>query len=148
MFREVADKHAVEQPQQEFVYMVSTIFGGDVCDNAINAKTFAMLQALDARTQLFKSDAFIQACTFQARSKYTWRSPRLGSHQGAAAIEVLKASGCAVSLTGQAAAQCFEDPPEVTCVLGSHLTQLHIALALQRLLHPVNPRTKYLMCSH
>lgn len=61
-----------------------------------------MLQALDARAQVIKSDACIQACIFQARSKYTWRSWRLGSHQRLARdhIEVMKAPK--VSLTGQA----------------------------------------------
>jgi len=37
MFREVADKHTVQQPQSEFVHMVSTVFD-HVCDSAINAK--------------------------------------------------------------------------------------------------------------
>ncbi len=40
----------------------------------------------------------------------------------------------------------------MTCVLGSHLAQLHIALAIPHFLHPVSPslvlRTRYLLCSN
>jgi len=101
-----------------------------VCHNAINARTLATLQALDARSQLIKSDVLIQACTFQARSRYTWCSWRLGSRQGLGSHQSSDSFKLCTQLNWTSIdARCFEDPSELTCVFGSHLTQLHIALA-------------------
>ncbi len=60
-FREVAGKHAIEQPQQALLHKITSIFD-HVCKDAIYARTFATFQALDALTQLINSNVCIEAC--------------------------------------------------------------------------------------
>ena len=59
-FREVAGKHAIEQPQQALLHKITSIFD-HVCKDAIYARTFATFQALDALTQLINSNVCIEA---------------------------------------------------------------------------------------
>ena len=60
---------------------ITSIFD-HVSNNAIDARTFATLQSLYARTQFIKIDVFIQACISRVMGRYTWNSRSLGSRQG------------------------------------------------------------------
>ena len=69
-FREMASKHAVEQPKQALLHTVTSIFD-HVCKDAIIARAFATLEAFNALTQLISSNVLIQACIIWARCRYT-----------------------------------------------------------------------------
>ena len=136
MFREVAGRHAVEQPQQALFLTRSS-------PSLIMSATMPSMPGLLLRCKHLNQEHSSSRVLSSFKHALSKPGVGIGSHQSSEGFKL-----CSQLNWTSIAAQYLEDPPELTCVLGSHLTQLHIALALPRLLHPVSQRMQYLLCSH